>query len=471
MLRTKIVCTIGPASRDEHVLRAMMRAGMNVARINFSHGSRAEHRQDIDRIRKLAAEEKQLVAVLADLQGPKFRIGEVAGSGIFLKSGAQVRLTSKPKPDQASHVHVPHPELIESMKVGDRILIDDGLLELEAESVTGTDVLASVITGGLLRGQKGIALVGDDFAPPAITQKDLKDLALAVEQRVDYIAQSFVRTPEDVLELRQAMAELGANIPIIAKIEKAQALKSFDDILNASDAIMVARGDLGIEIPLSEVPIHQKRIIHAANTAAKPVITATQMLDSMTRHPRPTRAEVSDVANAVLDGTDAVMLSGETAIGQYPVEVVQTMAQIVERTESIFPFDQWFMEPRQRQTDSVTESISRATCEIACELGAAAIITTTRSGHTARAVASQRPATPILAMTPDPATYRQLALVWGVQPYLMEKALDTDEMIQKSIQKAAEENAVRSGDTIILTAGVPLDTALKTNMIQVQRIP
>ena len=470
MLRTKIVCTIGPASRDEDVLRQMIRAGMNVARINFSHGEQVEHEKDIALIRRLAEEEDRDLAIIADLQGPKFRVGKIANDRVTLKTGQEVILTTRPAPGSTQEVNMPHPELIHAMRAGNHIFLDDGLLEFRVESVNGDDARCTILNGGVLKSHNGVALIGGDLDMPAVTKKDRQDLAFVARQDVDFIAQSFVRTPEDILTLRGAMKDAGVSLSIIAKIEKAEAIDNFDDILTVSDGIMVARGDLGVETPLAEVPVHQKHIISKANRAGKPVITATQMLDSMTFNPRPTRAEVSDVANAVLDGTDAVMLSRETAIGQYPVTVVKTMARITQVTEENFPYHIWAHETALLKADTVIDSISQTAADMAEELGAAAIICPTRSGHTVRVVARYRPRAPIFATTPNPATLRRLALVWGVESSLIEHSSNTDDILIQSIEKATEKLALQKGDKIIITAGVPFGSDVMTNMVQVHTI-
>jgi len=467
MPRTKIVCTIGPASRTEDVLRGMIRAGMSAARINFSHGEFVDHDRDITLIRTVADQEQHVVAVIADLQGPKFRVGEIAGGQVQLRPGEKLTLTTRALAGGAEAVTLPHPELVHEMTPGDRILLDDGLLELRVLRATDTDVSTQVITGGVLRSHKGVSLIGGRLQLPAVTDKDREDLAFAVAHGVDYVAQSFVRRPEDVLELRQSIKQLGAATPIIAKIEKAEALANFESILAVADGIMVARGDLGVETALAEVPVQQKRIVGACNRAAKPVITATQMLESMTWNPRPTRAEVSDVANAIFDGTDAVMLSGETAAGQYPLETVQTMSQIADAAERAFPFDLWLRETIAGRADSITEAISQATCEMASELHVAGIVSPTLTGLTARAIAHHRPHTPIIAITPSPITCRQLGLVWGVQPHLIGQYRSTDEMVERACAAAQEAGIARPGDLLIITAGVPIGAAVNTNMIQI----
>lgn len=470
MLRTKIVCTIGPASREENVLRQVIRAGMNVARINFSHGEQVEHARDIALIRRLAEEENRNLAVIADLQGPKCRIGKIANDEVILDTGQEVTLTTRPVPGSAREINLPHPELIHAMRAGNQVFLDDGLLEFRVECADGDDVCCTIVNGGPLKSHKGVALIGGDLDMPAVTEKDHRDLAFAARQDVDYIAQSFVRTPEDILTLRRAMQDVGASLPIIAKIEKAEALENFDDILTISNGIMVARGDLGVETSLAQVPMHQKRIISKTNQAGKPVITATQMLHSMTFKPRPTRAEVSDVANAVLDGTDAVMLSGETAIGKYPVNVVRTMARVARVAEDNFPYDTWAHEAARQQAETVIDAISQTAAEMTDELGAAAIICPTRSGQTVRVVARYRPRAPIFATTPNPATLRQLALVWGVQSCLIERSTNTDDILIQSIEKATEKLALQKGDKIVITAGVPFSWDTTTNMVQVHTI-
>jgi pyruvate kinase len=467
MPRTKIVCTIGPASRSEDILRDMIKAGMSAARINFSYGEPADHDRDIKLIRDLADQEQRVVTVIADLQGPKFRVGDIATGQAELKSGERFTLTTRAVAGDVEIVTLPHPELVHEMTPGDRILLDDGLLELRVLGATDTDVSTQIITGGVLRSHKGVSLIGGRLDLPAITDKDREDLAFAVEHGVDYVAQSFVRRQEDVLELRQSIEHLGAATPIIAKIEKAEALASFESILAVADGIMVARGDLGVETALAEVPVQQKRIVRACNRAAKPVITATQMLESMTWQPRPTRAEVSDVANAIFDGTDAVMLSGETAVGQYPLQTVQTMRQVAEAAERAFPFDLWLRETIDGHADSVTEAISQATCEMASELHVGGIVSPTLTGLTARAIAHHRPSASIVAITPSPITCRQLGLVWGVQPHVIDEYRSTDEMVERACAAAQEAGLVHPGDLLIITAGVPVGAAGSTNMIQI----
>ncbi len=468
MPRTRLICTIGPASGEEHILREMLRAGMNAARINFSHGDQADHARNISLLRQLAQEEGCLLAIIADLQGPKFRVGKLEHDQMHLTAGESLTLTSTPLTHHGKEVYIPHPELIRAMQPGSRILLDDGLIELRVVAVEGERARCEVVNGGILKSNKGVSLIGGQLRLPAVTDKDRHDLAFALAQGVDFVAQSFVRTAEDVQVLRQAMADVGRTVPIIAKIEKMEAVEHFHDILAVADGVMVARGDLGVEASLPKVPIYQKHIIAQCIQAAKPVITATQMLDSMTQNVRPTRAEVSDVANAVLDGTDAVMLSGETAIGRDPVNVVRTMADILTVTEDNFPYAQWRYRAVEARANTVTDAISQTACEMAEELHAAAIICPTRSGQTARLVARYRPRSPLFATTPNLTTCRQLALTWGVKVRLIEHSTNTDEIICRSIAIAAQELNLKSGELVIITASAPFGEQASTNMVQVR---
>ncbi len=465
MARTKIVCTLGPACDAPGVLRDMVRAGMDVARINFSHGDHDSHARRIAEVRQLAREEGRTLAVLCDLQGPKLRVGDIAGGSVDLAPGSRIVLTSRPVPGGAGQVNLPHPDLIADVQPGQRLLLDDGQIELRVGDKTETDLVCEVIVGGRLGSHKGVSAPGARLSLSSLTPKDRVDALFAVEQQADYLALSFVRRPSDVQELAALLASRGAHIPIVAKIEKAEALAEFDAILAASDVIMVARGDLGVETPAEQVPIEQKRILRACNRAGKPAITATQMLQSMIDNPRPTRAEASDVANAVLDGTDAVMLSGETATGHYPVEAVQVMKRVTTIAETNVDCDEWLR--RVGEPDSPSEAIARATVEIARELRAAAIITSTVTGHTALMVARYRPCNTVLAATPDPAVHRRLALVWGVQPLLVPEYTSTDDMIEHTTRTALEAGLVKTGDRVVITAGIPAGGEGRTNMLKV----
>lgn len=459
---------MGPASEDEDTIRRMMRVGMNVTRLNFSHGTQEAHARRVELIRRLAEEEGKVVGILQDLQGPKLRVSSIGGGETSLEAGQTFVLTTEEVEGNNQRVTAPYEGLPEDVNAGDRILLDDGKLELRVLETRQTEVETEVVTGGVLSERKGVSLPGVDIDLPSLTSKDQEDLAFGIEQRVDYVALSFVRRAKDVLDLRELMGAMGAKIPIIAKIEKPEALANFDAILTASDGVMVARGDLGVEMPAEEVPIHQKMIIRKANRAAKPVITATQMLDSMIRNPRPTRAEASDVANAIFDGTDALMLSGETAIGSHPVRTVSTMAAIAETTERNLPYDEWERLFIEAQAESVTHAISLAVVEIASELSARAIVASTASGMTARAVARHRPRVPIIGATHNPQTQRRLALVWGVQPILIDRARTSDEVMSLAIKAARGSNMVQDGDLLVMTAGVPMGVPGRTNMLQVR---
>lgn len=485
MPRTKIVCTLGPASETEETLRAMLRAGMDMARLNFSHGTHEDHARRMALVRRLAKEEGKVIAILQDLQGPKLRIGRLVGGRVTLREGDPFTLTTLSVIGDDKHVSAPYRDLPRDAKPGDRILLDDGLIELRVEEITATDVRCRVVVGGVLGEHKGVLLPGVQVSLPSVTAKDTTDLVFGLESDVDYVAISFVRKTSDVVELREFMKQHGKEVPIIAKIEKGEALAAFDPlgefmdrqvrrvdrgILAVADGVMVARGDLGIETPIDRLPMWQKFIIHKANRAGKPVITATQMLDSMIRNPRPTRAEATDIANAIFDGTDAVMLSGETAAGQYPVESVQMMARIASTAEERFPHQEWLRRGEQETTAPVTEAISQATVEVAAKVGARAIITPTESGHTARTVARHRPAVPIIAVTYVKPTYRRLVLSWGVIPFLTDRFTSSEEMIQRGIGAATAAGLVRPGDRVVITAGLPVGQEGQTNMVQVQEV-
>jgi pyruvate kinase len=441
---------------------------MDVARVNFSHGDRATHRETIARLREVAEQEQQLVAIIADLQGPKLRVGDIKGERIELREGQLVTLTAVAHTGAEDEIPVPHPELLRDLNAGQTVLLDDGTLSLTIERHEGAESLkARVSTGGTLSSHKGINVPEARLSFSTLTDKDKEDAAFALEQGVDYFALSFVRRAADVRELRHFLKAHGADEPsIIAKIEKPEALTDFENILTHSDGIMVARGDLGVETPAEEVPFHQKHLIRSCNRAGKPVITATQMLQTMMEHPRPTRAEASDVANAILDGTDAVMLSGETAVGDYPIRAVETMARICTNAEAHLPFSR-LVEHGVDSCDSITEAISSGGVDIANEVGAQAIITATMSGTTARMVARHRPSVPVVAVTPSRRTLYRLALVWGVIPVRVSEFKTTDEMVDMMIQVARRQGLVAWGDRVVLTAGIPFGQSKGTNMLKV----
>lgn len=468
MARTKIVATIGPSSSDPETIRRMLAMGMTVARVNFSHGTHDSHREVIETLRRIAKEENKILAILGDLQGPKLRLGNVRAGGIQLSLGDEVILT--PHPGQPAMIHFPHPDLIEMVKPGARLVIGDGEVEFTVAEKRNDTIRCLVTVPGLLEARKGVNAPGTDLAISSITDKDIEDLAFICQMDLDYVALSFVRTAADILELRDLMKTHNANIPIIAKIEKSEAIEHLEEIREVTDGMMVARGDLGIDMPAQEVPLLQKRIIRSCNEVGKPVITATQMLQSMVEHPRPTRAEASDVANAILDGTDAVMLSGETASGKYPVEAVSMMKKISVITEQSFPYDVWRDRRWTNATmPTVTEAISAATCDVAEEVGARAIVSTTMSGYTAQQIARHRPQTAVMAVSPSERTQRRLALVWGVECVLVSNFSTTDKMLEQSVA-AIQPFGLNAGDKIVITAGVPFGSSGLTNLIQVHEI-
>lgn len=470
MRKTKIVCTIGPASEDIERLRQLTAAGMDVARLNFSHGSHEEHAARIARIRTVEAEFGRPIAILLDTKGPEIRIGTFADKMITLNAGDAFTLTTEPVVGSSSIVSVNYAGLPATVVPRDRLLLDDGLLELEVKSVAGSSVECRVMVGGQLGDHKRLSLPGKKLNLPALSDADRSDLIFGIEYGVDLIAASFIRNASDVAEIKQFLAANGSGIPVIAKIESRDGIENLDSILRAADGLMVARGDMGVELPAEDVPIIQKQMIHKSRKAGKPVITATQMLDSMTRNPHPTRAEVSDVANAVFDGTDAVMLSGETAQGKYPVQSVRTMARIAERTETALQFSEAVTYRAIGAASSVTDAIGHATVQIAAEVNAAAIITSTVSGWTARMVSKHRPRTKIVAVTPDERTARFLNLLWGVFPVVGEDIKTTDQMINIATARSLQAGLVYPGDTVVITAGVPVGVAGTTNLIKVHEI-
>ncbi len=466
MRRTKIVCTIGPASASDKVLEGLISAGMNVARLNFSHGDYAFHRRIIRKIRQLERKLDRPVAILQDLPGPKIRIGAVAGDHVRLQTQRPFVLTTRKILGTELAVSVNFAGLTRTVKKGDPILLGDGEIELEAVQISGDEVKCRIVVGGVLGSHKGIHFPQSSLNIRALTSRDKQDLAFGIAQRVDMVALSFVRTSEDILYARREIKKRGSSVPIIAKIEKHEALDNLDAILENVDGIMVARGDLGLEIAQERIPTVQKMMIRKANHLGKPVITATQMLRSMVWNPRPTRAEVADIANAILDGTDALMLSEETAAGDYPLEAIKIMAQVAEETEKI-------LEPRQLFAGlkrTVPEAISRSAISLAQDLQVKAFLIPTTSGGTARLIARYRPQQPIIAVSPVPQTVKMLCLVWGVQAVPIRGFKNTDEMVRLLQKKAVELGVVKPKDLVAITAGLPLHQAGTTNMITVKRI-
>ena len=469
MRKTKIVCTIGPSSSSVEVIEAMIKSGMNVARLNFSHGNHNDHEEKIKIIRDTARKLGTTVAILQDLAGPKIRVGFISDPGALLEPGQDFILTGLQIEGSSNRVSVSYPNLPGEVKEGDRLLLADGLMELVVVDTTETEIKCRVITGGLLTSHKGINLTTGTIHAPSLTEKDQHDLLFGLEHDVDYIALSFVKTADDIRTIKEIISKKGNETPVIAKIEKHEALARLDEIIEISDGIMVARGDLGVEIPPEDVPLIQKNIIQKANFAGKPVITATQMLRSMVNSPRPTRAEAADVANAVLDGTDAVMLSEETASGSYPVEAVSFMNRIVTKAETGFPYETFLhLAPRKE----ISPSVAQASCVLANHLNAAAIVAHTRSGRTAEYISRFRPSQPIIALSPDEKTLRKLSLFWGCLPCLTTEPQSTDDMIANAARSALATGEVSAGDILVITLGHP-DPIWKsgiTNMIRVKQL-
>ena len=471
MRRTKIVCTIGPASDSITMIKKLLRAGMNVARLNFSHGTQDEHKRRIKSIRQAAKETGLNVAIMLDTKGPEIRLGYFIKEPVYLKEGDQVTLTTEPIKGDNKLIPITYSGLPGDVRKGDTILVADGLIAMRVLSATDTEILCTVMNGGELSSQKGVNVPGVEVSLPSITEKDIQDIVFGVAQKLDYIAASFVRKAADVLSIRQIIEEADGDLDIISKIESRRAVNNLDDIIKVSDGIMVARGDLGVEIPVEEVPLLQKTIIEKCNLAGKPVVTATQMLESMIHNPRPTRAEASDVANAIFDGSDAVMLSGETAIGKYPLASVEMMDRIARRAEAALHYEEMLSKKGTdtlRQT--VTNAISYATCAIAQNLGAAAIIVSTESGHTAKMVSKYRPKAPIVAVTPHAGVMRKLALNWGVNPITAQGMESTDEMMDEAIDASLSAGLINGGDLIVFTAGIPVGMKGTTNLIRVHTV-
>jgi len=471
MRKAKIVCTIGPSSESPEMLKKLINAGMNVARLNFSHGDFEEHGRRIQNIRQACSEHGKTVAILLDTKGPEIRTGKLKEEPIELVQDERIVLTTEDIVGDKDRIAVSYRNLPKDVHVGSTILIDDGLIGLTVTEIRGTEIECRIVNGGPIKSRKGVNVPGVKISLPGITEKDANDIVFGIEQGVDFIAASFVRKASDVLEIRELLEKHGAtHIQIISKIENQEGVDNLDEILEVSDGLMVARGDLGVEIPAEEVPLVQKRMIRKCNYAGKPIITATQMLDSMQRNPRPTRAEASDVANAVFDGTDAIMLSGETAAGKYPVESVETMARIAERAESALEYREIFMKQSKEQQTTVTEAISQSVANSALDLDAKAIITPTESGYTARMVSKYRPKAPIIAVTPNPQVMRRLCLSWGVIPIHGEEAKTTDELFELAVDTSMKHNLITLGDLVVITSGVPVGRSGSTNLIKVHQI-
>ena len=465
--KTKIVCTIGPASRSPEVLAALIGNGMSVARLNFSHGTQQEHGQMIRLIRDISAQVDRPVAILQDLCGPKIRVGEVPGSGMQLSPGQALILTNDPAPAHGNRVPVSYGDLPSQVKAGDRILLADGMMELVVDHTSMNEIVCKVITGGVLTSHKGVNLPSSTLSMPAMTEKDRRDLLFGLEAEVDFVALSFVRNAADVHAIKKIIRRQNKQTPVIAKIEKHEALDHMDAIIAAADGIMVARGDLGVEVPLEGVPAIQKVLVRKANNQGKPVIIATQMLRSMVDSPRPTRAEAADIANAVLDGADAIMLSEETAMGQYPVESVHYMALIASSAEKNYPHNYYLRMPPQKST---AEAVANAACSLAKNLDAAAIVATTRSGSTAAQISRYRPKQLLIALSPDEAAVRRMPLYWGCNPIRLESIEDTDEMVERAAEAVLSKGHVRKGEKVVITAGRPIWAEGTTNILWVKTL-
>lgn len=467
---TKIVATIGPASEKPEVLEQMIEAGLNVARLNFSHGTKEDHQKRVDMIRAAAAKKGVNVGILQDLQGPKIRTGKFKDGPVTLEKGQKFILTADDVEGNAEKVSTTYKPLPQDVSVGMTLLLDDGNLELRIKEIRGNDIITEVEIGGVLSNNKGINVPEADLSAPALSDKDIADLGVGAEIGVDWVALSFVRSRDDLILARHHLRMLGSSAKLMAKIEKPQAVDRFDEILAEADGIMVARGDLGVEMPTEQVPVIQKMIIRKCREAGKPVITATQMLESMRTNPRPTRAEASDVANAIFDGTDAVMLSAESASGMYPVESVGMMFKIAETAESTPQYEEELVKiPEDRHTTQ--DAIAHSASEIARFLNARAIVCFTSSGATAARVSRRRPRKPILALTPNDKVVNQLALMWGVVPLLTRDPKDTDDMVEIAVQTLQDLELVQSGDRIVIVAGVPFGMKGTTNTLRVARIP
>ncbi len=468
MRKTKIICTLGPSTKKDGILRELMLNGMNTARINFSHGTREGHLETINEVKKMREELGLPVAILLDTSGPEIRLGNFKEGKAELHEGGLFTLTSREVEGTGSEASITYKGLPGDVGKGTIILIDDGLIKMEAEEVTDTDITCRILNGGTVSDHKGINVPNVNISMPYISEKDRLDIIFGIENDVDYIAASFVRSADDILQIRKIFEEKNCtNIKIISKIENRQGVDNIDEILEVSDGIMIARGDMGVEIPLQEVPVIQKKIIHKVYNADKIVITATQMLESMMKNPRPTRAEATDVANAIYDGTSSIMLSGETAAGMYPVEALKTMIDIAECAEEDIDYNKRFKILAKMDKPDVTDAISHATCMTAIDIAAAAIITITKSGGTARMISRYRPYSPIIGCTPSKKTYYQMSLSWGIMPVMIKEETDTEELFQNSIKAAQENGYIEKGGLAVITAGVPLGISGTTNIIRV----
>ena len=467
--KTKIVCTIGPASRKYEMIEKLIEKGMNVARLNFSHGTYEVHQQTLENVRKASIKTGKVVAIIQDLGGPKIRIGKIEKESVFLKKHSTFILTNRQVIGNEHEVSITLMDLPRKIKKGDAIYLSDGALELKVKEINKTDIICRVIRGGKLSSRKGINIPNLSMDISSLTEKDYQDILFGIKNKVDFIGLSFTRRAEDVLRAREILKKHHAEeIALIAKIEKKEAVSNLEKIIESSDGIMIARGDLGVEIPLEDVPLVQKNIIEKCNLAGKPVITATQMLMSMVNNPRPSRAEVTDVANAILDGTDAIMLSEETAVGEYPLEAVSIMNKIAYKVEKEINYEKLLREKSLSVRPNNVDAISLATCQVAVNIKAKAIVTFTFSGSTARMVSRYRPPVPVIAASTRESTVRKLILNWGVFSIQSDDLINTDDMMKKSKQLALKTGLVKSGDKIIVTAGIPFRIPGTTNLLKVE---
>ena len=469
--KTKIVCTMGPSTEKQEIIENLLNSGMNVARFNFSHGDHAEHGNRINLVKAAGKATGKTVSLMLDTKGPEMRLGKFAAGKVQLVAGKKLILTA----DQdfvgdETKVAVSHKGLCTEVKPGDTILLSDGLVSLTVEEIQGTDIVTTIMNSGIMGTLKRVAAPGVSVNLPPLSDRDVKDVIFGISQDMDFIAASFVQRAADVHAIRKVITDNNGKMEIISKIENMEGVDNIDEIIEASDGIMVARGDLGVEIPAEDVPLIQKMIINKCNTAGKPVIVATQMLESMINNPRPTRAEASDVANAIMDGTDAIMLSGETASGDYPEEAVKTMNKIANRIESSLQYNALLLNKGIALQPTTTDAISHATVQVAYEIDAKAIVTPTESGYTTKMVSKYRPKAPIIAVAPDEKTARSLNLRWGVYPIIGSRWSDTDEMIIGSVQNSVEAGYLKSGDLVVVTAGITLGAPGNTNMIKVHTV-
>lgn len=470
MRKTKIVCTIGPSSQGEDILEKLMKAGMNVARFNFSHGTHEEQKEKFQRVERIRTKLGLPIATMLDTKGPEIRLKDFENGKVLLKAGQRFALTTEEIMGTEKRATITYKNLIHDVKAGNMILIDDGLIGMVIEEITETDIICKVINGGMVSNHKGINVPGAVLSMDYISEADRKDILFGIDMGFDFIAASFVRSREDVLDVRRILDEHGCDMKIISKIENVQGIRNLEEILEVSDGLMVARGDMGVEIPLEDVPSIQKKMIKEAVARGKFVITATQMLDSMIHNPRPTRAETTDVANAIYDGTTAIMLSGETANGDYPVEAVETMNRIAVKTEEDIDYAGRLKKIEEEKVDDITTAISHATCTTAVDLDAKAIITVTMSGKTAERIARYKPSCEIIGCSLEEKVCRQMNAIWGVYPIQIAKKSSTDELFREAVKAAKEAGRVTRGDKVVITAGIPLGKTGTTNMIQVVEV-